>query len=100
MEIAKELVRNLFVGIGVFAAGYWLAAVRTVHGASDDVQFALHGVNENSSLLIYQPTNKTVYVYRGAMTGSSELQCNIQFELTRPGGVIHRRNCAVQSLQP
>jgi hypothetical protein len=78
-----------------------LLAGRSEGGAcvSDDVQFELQGVNENSSLLVYQPSTKTVYVYRGAMVGNSALQCNFMFQMTRPGGVIHRENCAVQTLQ-
>ena len=99
MEKAKEWLRNLLALAGVFALGYWLAAGRAVHASSDDVQFELQGVNESSSLLVYQPSTKTVYVYRGAMVGNSALQCNFMFQMTRPGGVIHRENCAVQTLQ-
>lgn len=96
---AKELPRNLLALAGVFALGYWLAGARAVNASSDDVQFELQGVNENSSLLVYQPSTKTVYVYRGAMVGNSALQCNFMFQMTKPGGVIHRENCAVQTLQ-
>ena len=99
MERAKELMRSLLALAGVFALGYWLAGARAVHASSDDVQFELQGVNENSSLLVYQPSTKTVYVYRGAMAGNSALQCNFMFQMTKPGGVIHRENCAVQTLQ-
>ena len=99
MGRAKELVRNLMALAGVFAVGYWLAGARAVHASGDDVQFELQGVNENSSLLVYQPSVKTVYVYRGAMVGNSALQCNFMFQMTKPGGVIHRENCAVQTLQ-
>ena len=99
MEKAKEWLRNLLALAGVFALGYWLAGARAVHASSDDVQFELQGVNENSSLLVYQPSTKTVYVYRGAMAGNSALQCNFMFKMTQPGGVIHRDNCAVQTLQ-
>src|SRR5271170_7891126 len=99
MAKAKELLRNLLALAGVFAFGYWLAGARAVHASSDDVQFELQGVNENSSLLVYQPSTKTVYVYRGAMVGNSALQCNFMFQMTKPGGVIHRENCAVQTLQ-
>ena len=96
---AGEVLRNLLALAGVFALGYWLAGARAVHASSDDVQFELQGVNENSSLLVYQPSTKTVYVYRGAMAGNSALQCNFMFQMTKPGGVIHRENCAVQTLQ-
>jgi hypothetical protein len=99
MERAKELMRSLLALAGVFALGYWLAGARAVHASSDDVQFELQGVNESSSLLVYQPSTRTVYVYRGAMVGNSALQCNFMFQMTKPGGVVHRENCAVQTLQ-
>ena len=99
MAKAKELLRSLLALAGVFGLGYWLAGGRSVHASSEDVQFELQGVNENSSLLVYQPSTKTVYVYRGAMVGNSALQCNFMFQMTKPGGVIHRENCAVQTLQ-
>ncbi len=53
---AGEVLRNLLALAGVFALGYWLAGARAVHASSDDVQFELQGVNENSSLLVYQPS--------------------------------------------
>ena len=99
MDKAKEWLRDLLALAGVFALGYWLASGRAVHASGDDVQFELQGVNENSSLLVYQPSTKTVYVYRGAMVGNSALQCNFMFQMTKPGGVVHRENCAVQTLQ-
>jgi hypothetical protein len=99
MERVKGFTRNLLALAGVFALGYWIAGARAVHASSDDVQFELQGVNESSSLLVYQPATKTVYVYRGAMAGNSALQCNFMFQMTKPGGVIHRENCAVQTVQ-
>lgn len=99
MDKAKEWMRNLLALAGVFALGYWLASGRPVRASSDDVQFELQGVNENSALLVYQPSTKTVYVYRGAMAGNSALQCNFMFKLTQPGGVVSRENCAVQTLR-
>jgi hypothetical protein len=99
MDKLKGRLRDLLALAGVFALGYWLAAGRTVQASGDDVQFSLQGMNESSSLLVYQPTTQTVYVYRGVMVGNSSLQCNFKFQMTRPGGVIHRDNCPVQSLQ-
>jgi hypothetical protein len=100
MQKTKQTLTQIAAIFGVFMLGYWLANVRAVHASSDDVQFELQGVTENSSLLVYQPSTRTVYVYRGAMAGNSSLQCNFKFELTKPGGVIHRDNCAVQSVLP
>jgi hypothetical protein len=100
MERTRAGLRDLLAVIGVLAFGCWLGSGHGVHASGDDVQFQLQGINEASSLLVYQPSTKTVYVYRGAMAGNSALQCNFKFELTKPDGVIRRQNCDVQSLLP
>jgi hypothetical protein len=98
-------VLNGLALVGVLALGCWLGAVGTVKASSyaptgGDVQFQLTGVNETSSLLVYQPGTKTVYVYQGATTGNSNLQCSFKFQLGTPGGAIQRTNCAVHTLLP
>jgi hypothetical protein len=100
IEKIRGLLRDILALVGVFAPGYWLAGPRAVHASGDNLEFQLQGVNEASSLLVYEPSARTVYVYRGAIVGNSALQCNFKFELSKPGGVIRRDNCAVQSLNP
>ncbi len=90
--------------VGVLALGFWLGAGRTANAAGGEdgsgVQFQLTGVSPESSLLVYQPETKTVYVYQGATTGNNALQCSFMFQFTRPGEVIHRVPCRVPSLNP
>lgn len=97
-------MRNGLALATVLALGFWLGNGRTVKASSydsnGDVEFQLTGVNETSSLLVYQPRNKTIYVYRGATLGNSELQCSFMFQLSRPGDVIRRVPCAVANLNP
>jgi hypothetical protein len=98
-------VRNGLMLAGVLALGYWLGAGGTAKASSssastDDVQFQLAGVNANSSLLVYQPGTRTVYVYQGATTGNSYLQCSFKFQLGTPGGAIQRLPCPVPTLLP
>jgi hypothetical protein len=96
--------RNALALVGILALGFWLGSARTVkaesYGSISDVQFQLAGVNEHSSLLVYQPESKTVFVYQGATTGNSSLQCSYMFKLDRPGSVIRRINCPVSHLTP
>jgi hypothetical protein len=97
--------RNGLAIIGVLALGFWLGSGRTVKASSSDsggigVQFQLAGVNQASSLLVYQPETRTVYVYQGATTGNASVQCSYKFQMTRPGEVIHRVQCAVPQLNP
>jgi hypothetical protein len=101
MRKAVEWSRNVLAVFGLLAAGFWLGSggqVRAAGSASDDVEFQLSGVNETSSLLIYQPGSKTVYVYRGATTGNSTVQCSFKYLLLdKPGGPIQRVNCPMGS---
>lgn len=105
MEKAWEWARNGLALMGVLAFGFWLGAGRTVSASSyesggGDVEFQLTGINPTSSLLVYQPGAKTVYVYQGATTGNDALQCSFMFQLDKPGQVIRRIPCAVQQLNP
>lgn len=97
MGKAAQWTRNMLALLGVLAVGFWLGSGRTVRAASyasgGGLQFQLTGVNEHSSLLLYDPGSKTVYVYQGATTGNSELYCSFKFQLDRPGGAIQRVNC-------
>lgn len=97
MEKAVAWTRNGLALVGVLALGFWLGSARTVKAASydaGDMQFQLAGVTDHSSLLLYDPGAKTVYVYQGATTGNSDLQCSFKFLLDRPGGLVRRINCS------
>lgn len=105
MKAVWEWTRNGLALIGVLALGFWLGAGRTVNASNNessmgDVEFQLTSVSPSSSLLVYQPGTKTVYVYQGATTGNSALQCSFMFQLQRPGDVIRRIPCEVQRLNP
>jgi hypothetical protein len=88
--------RNLLALAGLVSLGYWFGSSRPVTAASSDIAFQLVDVKETSSLLVYQPSSKTVYVYRGATVGSSALQCSYKYVLGEPGGAIERVSCPVQ----
>ncbi|MGA7859557.1 MAG: hypothetical protein WCA11_16600 [Terracidiphilus sp.] len=104
MQKALGWARNGLALVGMLALGFWLGAGRTVKASSyengGNVEFQLAGVNETSSLLVYQPSTKTVYVYRGATQGNSALQCSYKFQMETPGGVIQRVPCPVQTAIP
>jgi hypothetical protein len=93
----KNAIRNVLALTGVFALG-WALHGRTVHAADDSIQFQWQEVRPGSSLLVYHPSEKTIYVYQGATTGNSALQCSFRYHLTDAGGVIRRENCPMPSL--
>src|SRR5258708_36444079 len=75
MATVGRWLRNALAILGVLAIGYWLGSSRGVKAASysGDVEFQLTGVNENRSVLLYQPSTKTVYGYTGGRGGNSVL---------------------------
>jgi len=103
MQQLSEWARNGLALVGVLALGVWLGSGTKVsassNGAGNSV-FQLTGVSPESSLLVYQPENKTIYVYQAATTGNSAVQCSFKFQLDRPGEVIRRVPCAVPNLNP
>lgn len=92
------LIRDGFALAGVFALG-WALHGHVVHAAADDLLFQMQEVRPGSSLLVYHPSDRTIYVYQGATTGSSSLQCSFRYHMTDPGGVIRRENCPVPTLR-
>jgi hypothetical protein len=105
MREVWDWTRNCLALGAVLAFGFWLGAGRSVSASSNqsgagDVEFQLTGINQTSSLLVYQPGTKTVYVYQGATTGNDALQCSFMFQLDRPGQVIRRIPCGVPQLNP
>ena len=105
MEKAWWWLRSGLALVGVLALGFWLGAGRTVNASSYEsggtgVQFQLTGINPTSSRLVYQPETRTVYVYQGATTGNSAMQCSFMFQFEKPDGVIRRIPCPASSLIP
>jgi hypothetical protein len=95
-----KVLRDGLALIGVLALGCWLGSEGRVKAASSsngEVVFQLSGVSDASSLLVYQPETKSVYVYRGATTGNSTVNCSYKFVMSTPGGAIQRVNCPVGS---
>jgi hypothetical protein len=89
----------------VFALAYWLGVTHParsiVYAANQtDPQFQLTTVGQSSSLLVYHPDTKIIYVYQGATTGNSAVQCSFKFQLGKPGGIIERIPCPAASALP
>ncbi len=97
MEKSINHLRNLLAVLGLLAVGYWFGTSRTVKASAGDTEFQLSGVSEGSSLLVYQPVSKTVYVYRAATTGNANVECSFKFVVGQPGKAIQRINCPIGS---
>ena len=77
------------------ALGWWAHSAQTVHADSSDLRFEFHGLSPETSLSVYNPSDQTIYVYQGATTGFSTLQCSYKFHIPKPGAPIERTNCPI-----
>jgi hypothetical protein len=105
MNQLTRWLKDVLPMLAVVALAYWLGTARpaksTVYAANQtDLQFQLSTVSQSSSLLVYQPDTQTIYVYQGATTGNSLVQCSFKFQLNKPGGAIQRVPCPVPSFLP
>jgi hypothetical protein len=63
--------------------------------ADSNLAFQFVGAGSQQSLAIYNPDNRTLYVYPRVGEGNSHVSCEYSFSITRPGAAIDRQNCPV-----
>ena len=70
------------LAISCFLLGHWSAG-KSVRAASSDENplFEVRGIDSHNALLLYYPSQRTIYVYQDVMTGNSALQCSYKFRL-------------------
>jgi hypothetical protein len=94
MDKVLAWLRNGLAVVGLVALGFWLGSGRGVSAqAGSGVQFQLTGVEPGSSLLVYDPGSRNVYVYKGVAMGHSTNDCTYMFQISNLGGEIHRVPC-------
>ena len=96
-----SVVRNGVLVCVAAAFGWWLRSSGTpVHASSSEgtLAFQFLGAGPQQSLAIYSPDNKTLYVYPQIGQGSSHINCEYSFTISRPGAPLDRQNCSVGGL--
>ncbi len=85
-----------------FAAGWVSHTSKTVQAqSSSSVLFQLQGLGQDGALTLYYPSERTIYVYPGAVVGNAGVQCAFKYKLSEtPGGVVRRTPCPMQVLNP
>lgn len=93
-------VREALVALTAVALGWWAHGDRTVHAApaSTAASYQFTGVGPATSLTIYSPEDHMLYVYQGATTGNSHVNCSFRIHIPRVGDAIDRENCPMGSL--
>jgi hypothetical protein len=105
MMRVRAVVRDLALLCLAVAAGWWVrgagTAVYAQHSGGSsgaNLAFQLVGAGPQQSLTVYNPDNRTLYVYSHINDGDSHVSCYNSFTLERLGGPIDRQNCAVGEL--
>ena len=91
--------QTVAVTLAAAALGWWAHSTQTVHADSPDLRFEFHGLSRETALSIYSPNDQTIYVYQGATTGFSTLQCSYKFHVPKPGAPIERTNCPIGTIR-
>ena len=116
----RSVVRDLVLLCLAVAIGWWVrganTAVMAQHSGSSTsssssrggsatadpptLAFQMTGNGPDAALTLYNPGNRTLYVYERAGAGNSVVNCTYSFAIASPGAAIRRDNCAVGDLIP
>jgi len=114
MQIRSAIRELVLVGMAV-TVGWWLRGAGTsvfaqrssstpARGGSSSGEtplgFQMSGIGREMGLTIYNPGNRTLYVYPGIGSGNSYVACEYSFTISAPGAPIQRENCPVGELFP
>lgn len=104
------LVRGVALVCLAVAVGWWARGAGTTvlaqksssssssRGGDTGLEFQMTGAGPQAALTVYNPGNKTLYVYQRIGEGNSHISCAYSFTVTAPGGPIDRANCPVGDL--
>ena len=82
----------VLVGLG-FVGGWSIGGARKVHADDAAPVMDVKSIDGNTSLVLYYPGQKKIYVYSAPFAGGPKSTCAYAFTLTTAGGTISRQNC-------
>ncbi len=93
----RSWARDLVLVAFALCVGWWMRsadrAVMAQTGSSDNLAFQMIGTGPDSTLAMYNPGTRTLYVYARAGSGSSNVTGTYGFLVNTPGMPLVRRNC-------
>ena len=110
-----SVVRDLALVCLAVAVGWWWRGAGTTvlaqkssspsssHGSSTgdtSLSFQFDGGSPQQSLAVYNPANRTIYVYPRVGAGSSYINCEYSLTVANPGTPIRRENCPIGEQAP
>ncbi len=98
----REWLRDAVLVAAAVGVGWWMHGVGAVHAAGGDggMAFQFTPGGDQSSLAVYDPEERTLYVYPRVGVGNSHIGCQYMFHLRRMGDSIDREICKPGSVLP
>ncbi|GAA3761665.1 hypothetical protein [Terriglobus aquaticus] len=82
------------IGAGVDRALVSFGTVHAAEAAAGLQAFQVAPIGRDSAITVYDSNSRTYYVYPAINQGSSQINCEFMFRLSRAGGPMERRNCS------
>jgi hypothetical protein len=107
-----SVVRDLALVCLAVAVGWWWRGAGTTvlaqrssssssaRGGDSTLAFQMIGTGPDALLTVYNPDNRTLYMYPRIGAGSSTVNCAYSFKVSSPGAPLDRENCPVGELLP
>ncbi len=107
----RSLLRDVALLCVAVLIGWWArganTAVMAQHSSSSssargdsELAFQLMGTGPDAALAVFNPGNRTLYVYTRVGAGNSSVPCSYGLWIANPGAAIRRENCPVGELIP
>jgi hypothetical protein len=103
----RSVLRDLALVCVAVAVGWWAHGAGTTvlargesSSTTENLAFQLSGVAPETALTVYNPGNRTLYVYPRIGAGNSHISCGYSFSIPNPGAPIARANCPMGELLP
>lgn len=94
MKHAERWMATIAFVVLAFMLGRLAGGGPTVHaqgGGSPQVE--VRDLGPSSTLVVYYPSQNTVYIYTQPFVGLPDSNCAYKFRLSTPGGKITREQC-------
>jgi hypothetical protein len=93
----ENMTRNyLLMAVAVtllaFGIGRWAGSSGVVRADSGDAQIDVRQIDGSSSLVVYYPSLKKLFVYQ-PFAGPPTWNCAYSIQLSAPGGTVERKAC-------
>ncbi len=95
MAIKNNVLLLVLIVVVAFFGGRWTRSGGSVKADSGEIpQVEVREVTGSSSLVVYYPSSKKIFVYQNPFVGLPKWSCAYSVQLSTPGGVIERQPCS------